>query len=354
MTDDRIAKGSARGPEREALGSARGGLRAAAKKAVRKVAKKAGRKKAASKASAGAGKTAGRAAASPKKAARTARSAALASGTPASGTPAATPPPAAAAGEAAAHAPKAVSADLADASGGVGRAGIKRLSEAGAGAAGPADASGSVAAATSAAPAAPSRDPGLSIDTPRPPGPMHPGAVMDSTQEQSGGLGGLLALWGPLIIVGFLVLVFRGGAEPEPPVAAGADAPGPETTAVADMGAHAPSGSPPGAAETFDGGFAMRTSMAGPPVFSGRGADAAGPAIAPGAVYPPPPGPYRGPGYRSLPTGESWSAGGPGEWMWSVEGRVGPPPSAGAGAPVRWVRCEAPYFWCPAPDRPAW
>ena len=72
--------------------------------------------------------------------------------------------------------------------------------------------------------AAPAREPGSSIDRPRPPGPMHPGAVMESMQEQSGGLGGLLALWGPLIIVGFLVLVFRGGDDPETAVATAADA----------------------------------------------------------------------------------------------------------------------------------
>lgn len=182
---------------------------------------------------------------------------------------------------------------------------------------------------------------------------MHPGAVMDSMQEQSGGLGGLLALWGPLIIVGFLVLVFRGGDEPETTVAAGADAPEPATidATAGTMRVAAPSGAAPGAAETFDGGFAMRTSMAGQPVLAGRGAGA--PAIAPGALYPSPPGPYRDPRYRSLPTGESWSAEGTGEWMWSAEAQAGSRPSAG-DAPVRWVRCEAPYYWCPAPTSPAW
>ena len=333
MTDDRIAKDSARSPEREALGSVRGGLRAAAKKAARKVAKKTVRKKAASKASAasktssGAGKTTGRGAASSKKADRTARTAAPASGAPAPGA-SAEPTRPAAAGEAAAHAPKAAAADPAAASG--------------------------RAATASAAPAAPSRDSGPTIDTPRPPGPMHPGAAMDPMQEQSGGLGGLLALWGPLIIVGFLVLVFRGGAEPETAVATAPDASDRETTVVADTVARVSSRYARGAAETFDGGFTMRTSMAGPPALSGRGAGAAGPPIAPGAAYPSPPGPYRDPRYRSLPTGERWSADGPVEWMWSAEGRTGPPPADGGDAPVRWVRCEAPYYWCPAPGRPVW
>ena len=185
---------------------------------------------------------------------------------------------------------------------------------------------------------------------------MHPGAVMDSMQEQSGGLGGLLALWGPLIIVGFLVLVFRGGDEHEheTAVAAGTGAPDPATidATAGTARAAAPSGVAPGAAETFDGGFAMRTSMAGPPVLAGRGAGAL--AVAPGALYPSPPGPYRDPRYRGLPTGESWSADAAGEWMWSAEARAGSRPATGGDAPVRWVRCEAPYYWCPAPTSPAW
>ena len=316
MTDDRFVKDTARDPEREALGSMRAGLRAAAKKAVRKVAKKAGRKKVAKKATAAAGKTAARGAAPAKKADRAARTTADA---PASGSAGARAP----GGAAKSRPPKA--------------------------AAGPAATSESAAVAS----VAPPRESGPSIDTPRPPGPMHPGAVMDSMQEQSGGLGGLLALWGPLIIVGFLVLVFRGGDEHETTVAAGADTPEPATidAPAGTARAAASSGAAPGAAETFDGGFAMRTSMAGQPVLAGRGAGA--PAVAPGALYPSPPGPYRDPRYRSLPTGESWSAEGTGEWMWSAEAQAGSRPPAG-DAPVRWVRCEAPYYWCPAPTSPAW
>ena len=315
MTDDRFVKDTARDPEREALGSMRAGLRAAAKKAVRKVAKKTGRKKVAKKATPAAGKAAARGAAPAKKADRAVRTTADA---PVSGSAGART----SGGAAKSRAPKA--------------------------AAGPAAASESVAAAS----AAPSRQSGPSIDTPRPPGPMHPGAVMDSMQEQSGGLGGLLALWGPLIIVGFLVLVFRGGDEHE--TAAGADPQDPATidATAGTARAAAPSGAAPGTAETFDGGFAMRTSMAGPPVLAGRGAGA--PAVAPGALYPSPPGPYRDPRYRSLPTGENWSADATGEWMWSAEARAGSRPADGGAAPVRWVRCEAPYYWCPAPTSPAW
>ena len=319
MTDDRFVKDTARDPEREALGSMRAGLRAAAKKAVRKVAKKAGRKKVAKKATAATGRTTARGATPAKRADRAARAAAEA---PASGSAGAR------------------------ASGGAAKSRAQNA------AAGPATASESVATAS----VAPSRESRLSIDTPRPPGPMHPGAVMDSMQEQSGGLGGLLALWGPLIIVGFLVLVFRGGDEPETTVAAGAEAPEPATIDAtnAPAVAAAPSGATPGTAETFDGGFAMRTSMAGPPVLAGRGVGAGMPAVAPGALYPSPPGPYRDPRYRSLPTGESWSAEGTGEWMWSAEARTGSRPAAGGDARVRWVRCEAPYYWCPAPTSPAW
>ena len=315
MTDDRFVKDTARDPEREALGSMRAGLRAAAKKAVRKVGKKAGRKKVAKKATAPAGKTATRGAAPAKKVDRAARTT---TGAPASGGAGAP------AGAAKSRAPKA--------------------------AAGPVAASESVAAAS----VAPSRESGPSIDTPRPPGPMHPGAVMDSMQEQSGGLGGLLALWGPLIIVGFLVLVFRGGDEPETTVAAGTDAPDPATidATAATARAAVSSGAAPGTAETYDGGFAMRASMAGPPVLAGRGAGV--PAVAPGTIYPSPPGPYRDPRYRSLPTGESWPGEGAGEWMWSAGVRAESRPPDGGDAPVRWVRCEAPYYWCPAPTSPAW
>ena len=204
---------------------------------------------------------------------------------------------------------------------------------------------------------------------------MHPGAAMESAQEQAGGLGSLLALWGPLIIVGFLVLVFHGEGERESTAAGGPGAPGRiamDATPGTSHGAQAagtmrpatgapasarPSGIPGGApvtAAAFDDGSAMRTSMAGPPVFAGREPGAGIPAGAPGSLYPSPPGPYRDPRYRSLPTGESWSPGSAGEWGWSADGRAGPGRDDVGGAPVQWVRCAPPYYWCPAPSSPAW
>ena len=114
---------------------------------------------------------------------------------------------------------------------------------------------------------------------------------MDSRQEHVGGLGSLLALWGPLIIVAFLVLVFRGGEERDSTVAVGPDTASeaaartpdamahrplvgatidPARGAVPDESMSAPSGVPHGPAEAFDGGFTMRTSMA-TPVFAGGG-----------------------------------------------------------------------------------
>lgn len=346
MTDDRIVKDSARDPEREALGSTRGGIRAAAGRAARKVAKKvvkkAAQKKTTKKTTAAAGKTtkkAGRSAAKPDRSAPAAVSASAtrttAARAPATKTRAARTPEAAAAASPAA-------------------------TEHGAGPG-----------------AVPLHDPGPAIEAPPPPAPMHPGAAMESTQEHGGGLGSLLALWGPLIIVGFLVLVFRGGEERESTVATGSDAPVQVTmdpargtsqgtrdgeTMNPAAGAPAPArpaGSPGaanrgGAPETFDGGFTMRTSMAGQPVFAGRERGAEMPAGSSRRFYPSPPGPYRDPRYRGLPTGESWSADAGSEWMWSAKGRAGSVQDDGGSAPVQWVQCAPPYYWCPAPSSPAW
>lgn len=344
MTDDKIVKETARDPEREALGPMHGGIRAAAKKVARKVAKKAGQKKATKKATPAAGKAA-------KRSTRSAKGADKAA-------PANVAAPT--------QKPAAVRTSTAKA----------RTSPAGTAtaASGAARASESVAN-TPATPVAPSLESGPSIETPRPPAPMHPGAAMESIQEHAGGMGGLLALWGPLIMVGFLVLVFRGGAERDSPAATTADAPnatamdvaaklapGSQTRGAVDPAAggrpatrmSAYPGAARGAAEAFDGGFAMRTSMAGPPVFAGRGSDARTPAVASGRLYPSPSGPYSDPRFRSLPTGESWSADGAGEWPWSAQGRASPGQEDGGDAPVQWVRCAAPYYWCPAPSSPAW
>ena len=341
MTDDKTAKDTARDPEREALGRLRGGLRAAAKKAVRKVAKKSGQRRATKKTTAAATKTTTAAVA--KTTARAARSAKRGDkSAPAGG-----------------DAPASRAAARTSAA--KGRAAPSGTTKA---------ASGTARAAH----AAPAHEAGPSIESPRPPGPIHPGAALDSVQEHAGGMGSLLALWGPLIIVGFLVLVFRGGDEEESTVTAGADVPGRAATEAqagaargpqsggdvnpaAGGGARTPPAVPPvaaqGAVETFDGGFAMRTSMASPPVFAG-GSGTGMPAVASRRLYPSPPGPYRDPRYPGLPTGESWSADSAREWMWSAEGRSGPGREDGGDTPVQWVRCAPPYYWCPAPDSPAW
>lgn len=336
MTDDKIVKDTARDPEREALGRLRGGIRAAAKKAVRKVAKKASQKKAVKKATTTAARTTARGA---KSAKRGDKSAPGGVGAPSSRAAAARTTPAKTRA-----APAGAAKDASPAA---------RVSE-----------------------AAPRHENGPPIETPRPPpAPLHPGAVLDTMQEHGGGLGSMLALWGPLIIVGFLVLVFRGADEGESTATAGADVPArtatdatagmapgrraggavdPTTGGIAPARASAPPGVAPGTAEAFDGGFAVRASIAGPPVFSGREPLAGMPAVAPRRLYPSPSGPYRDPRYRSLPTGESWSADSAGEWMWSAEGRAGPGQEDGGDAPVQWVRCAAPFYWCPAPSSPAW
>ena len=341
MTDDRSAKDSARDPEREALGSTSGGIRAAAKKAAKKVAKKivkkAGQKKTTKKTASATRTT--------KKAAKTAtkrekpasgRAAATASGTGSAR--------ASAAGARTETAPKT-------------------------------DGSGVAAAVSSGgtASATPRSENGPPFEAPRPPAPMHPGASLDSMHEHTGGLGNMLALWGPLIIVGFLVLVFRGGDEREE-ASAGSDAASQTTAGVPDDPARDPwagdavelaAGTRPaerlpgypgtgrGAADTFDSGFTMRTSMASPPAYAGRDPGARMPASAQARLYPSPSGPYREPRYRGLPTGESWSTPSS-EWLWPADAPGAPGYEDGGDQSVQWVRCAPPYYWCPAPSKPAW
>ena len=350
MTDDKIVKDTARNPERESLGPGRGGIRAAAKRAARKVAKKVVRKtsqkKVAKKTTVTAGKTAKKAA---KSAARADKPAAAKVSAPASRTT-----------------PARSSASRTKAT--TGRAAAKASTTA------RVSAAAAASKGDASAPAAAPYEPGPAIETLPPPGPMHPGAAMDSRQEHVGGLGSLLALWGPLIIVAFLVLVFRGGEERDSTVAVGPDTASEAAARTSDAMAHrplvgatidpargalpdesmsAPSGVPHGPAEAFDGGFTMRTSMA-TPVFAGGGTATGMPPVASGRIYPSPPGPYRDPRYRSLPTGESWSTGNAGDWMWSAEGRGHPGRDDGGDAPVQWVRCAPPYYWCPAPSSPTW
>ena len=320
MTNDSDVKDSARDPEREALGAVRGGLRAAAKK----ITKKAAARKTTARKTASAGKTGKRAVKTASKQEKTAATKTAPARASSARTRTRTRPSAAAA----------------------------------------ATAASAVDAAASAPPASAPDEAEPSLEAPRPPAPMHPGAAMGSMQEHGGGFGSMLALWGPLIIVGFLVLVFRGGEDREPAVATATDVSSRALAAAPPMpragvaGPSEPAAGIPGAGrgltETFDPGFPMRTSMASPPPYAGRGPVAGMPPDVVGRLYPSPPGPYRDPRYRGLPTGESWPAGGAGEWLWPAEARGIPPYGDGGDARTRWVRCAPPYYWCPAPSSPAW
>ena len=345
MTDDKSAKDSARDPEREALGPVSGGIRAAAKKAAKKVAKKIAKK-------AGQKKTTKKTASAARTTKKTARTATKRE-KPASGRTAAT----------------------------ASRTGSTRASTAKSTAAGaetaPKTAATGVAAAASSSgitPAATPPENTPSFGAPRPPAPMHPGAALDSMHEHAGGFGSMLALWGPLIIVGFLVLVFRGGDEREETAAVGSDGVSQATAGMPDGPARGPwagdavelaAGTRPverlpgppgtgrGAAGAFDSGFTMRTSMASPPAYAGRDPGARMPASARARLYPSPPGPYREPRYRGLPTGESWSTSSS-EWLWRSDTPGRPGYEDGGDQSVQWVRCAPPYYWCPAPSKPAW
>ena len=334
MTDDRSAKDSARDPARGALGAVGGGIRAAAKKAAKKIAKKAGQKKTTKKTASAARTT--------KKAAKREKPAsgrtAAASRTGSARTSTAK---SAAAGARAETAPKTRSAGAAASSGGVASAAIPPGN-------------------------------GPSFEASRPPAPMHPGASLDSMHEHSGGLVSMLALWGPVIIIGFLVLVLRGIGEREETAAVASDAASqvaagtPNDPARGPLAAEPAAGARPaerlpgypgtgrGAADAFDSGFTMRTSMASPPAYTGRDPSARMPASARARLYPSPPGPYREPRYRGLPTGESWSASSS-EWRWPADAPRAPGyEDGGDRSSVQWVRCAPPYYWCPAPSKPAW
>ena len=227
--------------------------------------------------------------------------------------------------------------------------------------------------------AAPPVEPGMddaasAADAPRPPAPLHPGATMEPGQEQTGGLGGMLALWGPLIIVGFLVLVFRGADEREGDATAGAGASAAESgsRAVQMDGA----GDPLSVAEPFgpasgrtgtgfelgggrDGsryarGDTLQASIAARPDFAHRGPATTMAASIPRGAYPPPPGPYRSPWARTPPADGRWVAPEPREWGWQAERHGADPYLRAREAPVQWVRCAPPYYWCPAPRSPSW
>ena len=186
-----------------------------------------------------------------------------------------------------------------------------------------------------------------SADAARRIGPTHPGARMTGTEsEDPGGIGGFLALWGPLIIVGFLVLVFLGEEDREGTVASGHD----------DVSAAASVTPPPRVSDSAPepaGDVLVRA-------FGEAGASPrpAEPRVAaartdPGGAWPAPPGPYRNPESYELPAGEGWVAH-VSELAPSTDGRGVPGHGAGSDPSPQWVRCEAPYYWCPAPSKPAW
>ena len=184
-------------------------------------------------------------------------------------------------------------------------------------------------------------------------GPRHSGAHMAGTEpEDLGGLGGFLALWGPLIIVGFLVLVFRGGEEREAVMASDHDASAPASamapaaagTEMSQVSDPAPDSAGAVLARAFGeaGASPMPTVSRVPAAWTDSG-----------GAWPAPPGPYRNPRARELPAGERWAAH-TSEWAPSAESRGTPGYGAGGGPPPQWVRCEAPYYWCPAPGNPVW
>ncbi|MBF2760021.1 MAG: hypothetical protein ISN28_07080 [Ectothiorhodospiraceae bacterium AqS1] len=138
-------------------------------------------------------------------------------------------------------------------------------------------------------------------DPPPNPSPLSPPPV---NAEENKSLVSYLALWGPLIIVGFLVLVFHGDQPPPEPAAIGASAAAPEqvpATVIAETAplpivdeAPTPVHRLPGAIED---GIAPAVPMPAPaPAFPGASSS---PPVAMGnpspTGYPPPPGPYRNP-----------------------------------------------------------
>ena len=210
-------------------------------------------------------------------------------------------------------------------------------------------------------------------DAPRPPAPLHPGASADPGQEQVGGLGGMLALWGPLIIVAFLVLVFRGaddregegGTDAGVSVSAseagvrqmnGTRGPAPDARAFGQAAGRPPRFEDDAERErsAYSRGGTMQTSIAGRPDFANRGPGTMMPTSVPRGAYPPPRGPYLSPWARRPPPGEPWAASEPHEWSWPAEPRAGDAYARTGGAPVQWVRCARPYYWCPAPGNPSW
>lgn len=334
MIDDSTTGDTARIPGDETQVSARAGARASTKKTTKKVAKKT-TKKTTKKKAAGAGEGSGDGRARKKTAKKAAKKAAK--------------PAAATSAVSEAVAPDAAAVDLAPPD--PAALDVSPLDDAATGAPTTSDGAAPDAAAGSSPPAAKRA---LPVDAARRLGPTLPGAHLPggTESEDPGGLGGFLALWGPLIIVGFLVLVFLGEEEREVATASGHDVPAqasdmPATTA----GTEAPQVSDP-TPEPAGAVLARAFGEAGASPLPAASRVAA-PWTDSGGAWPAPPGPYRNPGSRVLPSGEHWAAHAS-EWAPSADGRGVPGYGAGGDPPPQWVRCEAPYYWCPAPGTPAW
>ena len=333
MIDDSTIGDAARIPGDETQVSARAGVRASTKKTTKKAAKKTA-KKTTKKKTAGADERSrdGRA----RK--KTAKKAAKKAAKPAAATSAvseAVAPDAAAADPALPYPPVPDAPPLDDAATGAATA---------------SDGTAPDAAAERSPPAAKRAPP---ADAARRLGPMPPGAYMpgDAESEDPGGLGGILALWGPLIIVGFLVLVFLGEDEREVAAASGHDIPAPASVPATAAGAEAPQVSDP-APDPAGAVLARAFGEAGASPLPAASRVAA-PWTDSGGAWPAPPGPYRNPGSHDLPSGEHWAARAS-EWAPSADGRGVQGYGAGGNPPPQWVRCEAPYYWCPAPGNPTW
>ena len=214
-------------------------------------------------------------------------------------------------------------------------------------------ASGNIAPEAAAEGSPPAAKRALPVDTAQRFGPVPPGAHMTGTEsEEPGGLGGILALWGPLIIVGFLVLVFLGEEEHEGAVASDHDASAPVSAPVSTLPSTMAETEAPDVSDPAGAVLARAFGEAGASPLPTASRAAAAWTGSEGA-WPAPPGPYRNPGSRGLPPGESWVTHAS-EWTPSADSRGMPGYGAGGDPPPQWVRCEAPYYWCPAPSNPAW
>ena len=333
MIDDSTISDAARNPGDETQVSARAGVRASTKKTTRKVAAKKTAKKTTKK-TVKAGERSGDGRARKKTAKKAAKKAAK---------------PAAAISATS----EAATSDIATADPAPPDPAASDVAPLDHPASGATAASGNIAPEAAAEGSPPAAKRALPVDTAQRFGPVPPGAHMTGTEsEEPGGLGGILALWGPLIIVGFLVLVFLGEEEHEGAVASGHDASAPVSAPASTLPSTMAETEAPDVSDPAGAVLARAFGEAGASPLPTASRAAAAWTGSEGA-WPAPPGPYRNPGSRRLPPGESWVTHAS-EWTPSADSRGLPGYGAGGDPPPQWVRCEAPYYWCPAPSNPAW